>query len=403
MGTAFGDFSTLTDAFVAAAMDSSRWDTAMDVAAEATGSFGAVLLPIRGHTPVMPIGEATRPTMDIYFRDGWALRDERFRSLPIFLRRGVASEFDFTTEAEIARSPYYQELLRPRGLKWFAGVKVGETDDIWGLMLQRTPAQGPFSPDELACLAKLSRSLAGAAELAQAFGFARMEAALAAFETSGSAVAAIDRNGEVARLNAAAERLLGPDLAIVRRRIASFDHEATSALDRALHALLWARQPGAFHEPVVLPRRGARPILAYPSRLSAQAREAFATCSGFVAFVDLDARLASPEADLARVFGLTRAEARLANAFLREASLEAAAARVGVTVATARNQLQAVFYKTGTHGQAELVALLARLARGNAASENCVVYLHHDAPLGAGLVLSLRGSWRALWRAFSQF
>ena len=263
MGTAFGNFSKLTDAFLAAAMDSSRWDAAMDVAAEATGSFGALLLPVRGQTPRIPIGEAMRPTMDIYFRDGWGRRDERFRSLPTFLRRGVASEFDFTTEVEIARSPYYQELLRPQGLKWFAGVKVGETDDVWGLMLQRTPAQGPFSPDELARLANLSRSLAGAAELAQAFGFARMEAALAAFETSGSAVAAIDRNGEVARLNAAAERLLGRDLAIVRQRIASFDHEATAALDRALHKLLWAREPEAFRPAVVLPRRGARPILAY--------------------------------------------------------------------------------------------------------------------------------------------
>ena len=366
MGTAFGDFSKLTDAFMAAAMDSSRWDAAMDVAAEATGSFGALLLPVRGGTPLIPIGKSMRPTMDVYFRDGWGRRDERFRSLPTFLRRGVVSEFDFTTEAEIARSPYYQELLRPHGLQWFAGVKVGETDDTWGLMLQRTPAQGPFSPDELARLAKLSRSLAGAAELAQAFGFARMEAALAAFETSGSAVAAIDRNGAVVRLNAAAERLLGPDLAIVRRRIASFDREATSALDRALHALLWAQQPEAFRAAVVLPRRGARPILAYASRLSAQAREAFAACSGFVVFVDLDARLACSEADLARVFGLTRAEARLANALLREPSLEAAAARVGVSVATARNQLQAVFHKTETHGQAELVALLARLARADA-------------------------------------
>ena len=366
MRTAFGDFSKLTDAFMAAAMDSARWDAAMDVAAEATGSFGALLLPVRGQTPLIPIGEAMRPTMDIYFRDDWGRRDERFRSLPTFLRRGVASEFDFTTEVEIASSPYYQELLRPQGLKWFAGVKVGETDDVWGLMLQRTPAQGPFSPDELARLANLSRSLAGAAELAQAFGFARMEAALGAFDTSGSAVAAIDRNGEVARLNATAERLLGPDLAIVRRRIASFDREATATLDRALHALIWAQQPEACRAPVVLPRRGARPILAYPSRVAIQVQDAFAACAGFVVFVDLDDRLACSETDLARAFGLTRAEARLANGLLREPSLEAAAARVGVSVATARNQLQAVFHKTGTHGQAELVALLARLARANA-------------------------------------
>ena len=159
---------------------------------------------------------------------------------------------------------------------------------------------------------------------------------------------------------------MGPDLTIVRRRIASFDREATSALDRALHALLWAQQPEALRPAVVLPRRAGRPIFAYPSRLPQGGHEAFAACAGFVVSVDLDARLVCSETDLARAFGLTGAESRLANALLREAALDGAAARVGVTVATARNQLQAVFHKTDTHGQAELVALLARLARTNA-------------------------------------
>jgi PAS domain-containing protein len=366
MGRGFGDFNALTDAFMAAAMDSARWDAAMDVAAEATGSFGALLQPLSAPAHAVPMSQSLRAGMEAYARTGWFARDERYRSVPTLLRRGVACDFDYTTAEEMARSPFYQEFLIPSGGQWFAAVKVGDTGDKWGLALQRSPAQGPFSPAELARLAKLSRSLASAGELAQAFGFARMEAAFAAFETSGSAVAAVNRAGDVVRLNAAAERLLGPDLAVVRRRISSFSREATAALDRALHALLWARQPEAFREAVILPRREGRPILAYASRLSGPAHDAFAACSGFVVFADLDARLACSEADLAHAFGLTRAEARLANALLREAALEGAAARVGVSAATARNQLQAVFHKSGTHAQAELVALLARLARTNA-------------------------------------
>ena len=338
----------------------------MDVAAEATGSFGALLQPLGAPAHAVPTSQSLRAGMEAYARTGWFTRDERYRSVPALLRRGVACDFDYTTPEEMARSPFYQEFLIPSGGQWFAAVKVGDTGDKWGLALQRSPAQGPFSSAELAQLAKLSRALASAGELAQAFGFARMEAAFAAFETSGSAVAAVNRTGEVVRLNAAAERLLGPDLGIVRRRISSFSREATAALDRALHALLWARAPAAFHEAVVLPRRAGRPIFAYASRLSVQAHDAFATCSGFVVFVDLDARLDCTEGDLARGFGLTRAEARLATALMREAALDGAAARVGVTLATARNQLQSVFHKTGTHAQAELVALLARLAKGAA-------------------------------------
>jgi hypothetical protein len=47
MAGAFGDFESLTEAFMAAAVDPSRWDAAMDAAAKATGSVGALLLPVR--------------------------------------------------------------------------------------------------------------------------------------------------------------------------------------------------------------------------------------------------------------------------------------------------------------------------------------------------------------------
>ena len=60
MAAAFGDFGTLSDAFMAAAADQSRWDAAMDAAAKATGSFGAILIPIRGRTPAVPISASMR-------------------------------------------------------------------------------------------------------------------------------------------------------------------------------------------------------------------------------------------------------------------------------------------------------------------------------------------------------
>jgi hypothetical protein len=50
------------------------------------------------------------------------------------------------------------------------------------LSLQRSIRQGPFSPAEVKELAVLSRHLAGTAELARAFGSARVDAAMQAFE-----------------------------------------------------------------------------------------------------------------------------------------------------------------------------------------------------------------------------
>jgi DNA-binding CsgD family transcriptional regulator len=362
MPTEFGAFDKLTEAFSAAAVDPVRWEAAMDVASSATGSFGALLLSLPRPTPGLQKSASLGELVEDYIGNGWIQRDERTPAIPTILRRGVSSDFDFTTSDSMARSPYYQDLLGRHRLKWFACVKMGEGEDVWGLSLQRTSVQGPFSPDELRRLAGLSRRLAGAAALARAFGRARVETAIAAFDASRIAVAAIDRSGEVLRLNVMAERLLGPDLRVVKKRFVSFNRDATAALDRALHALIWAKGE-AFHPPVVLPRRAGRPMIAYPSRLPAEALIGLTACVGFVVLVDPDCRLSPDGEALVSAFRLTPAEARLAIRFLAKGSLEAAAKDLGVSIETARNQLKSVYQKTGVRRHGEIIALLSRLAR----------------------------------------
>jgi DNA-binding CsgD family transcriptional regulator len=64
-----------------------------------------------------------------------------------------------------------------------------------------------------------------------------------------------------------------------------------------------------------------------------------------------------------RAFCLTSAEVRLTAALAEGTSLKEYAASAGITEGTARVQLKSVFAKTGTHRQAELVALFWRLAQ----------------------------------------
>jgi DNA-binding CsgD family transcriptional regulator len=58
---------------------------------------------------------------------------------------------------------------------------------------------------------------------------------------------------------------------------------------------------------------------------------------------------------------LTKREARLASIIAEGLNPEGAAEELAISKATARNQLRAIFAKTGTHRQGELVALLSRL------------------------------------------
>lgn len=364
MGTAF-DLEKMRAAFTDAAIDSSLWDQTMDVVAEATSGSGALLLPIKGRLPRIPCSSSMRASLDIYIRDGWIHRDERYRGVQTMVQRGVTTDLDFASPAEIAGHPYYQEFLAPFGLRWFAGIKVAAGDDLWCLSIQRSIRQGPFKPGEVEQLARLSKQLGSGAALAQALGFARAEAALDAFNVSGSPVALLNRCGEVLQLNHAAEQLLGRDLQITSRRLVSMDRKATTALDAALHALLWARSSSSLTmPPVLLPRTERHPLVAYPTRLSRVSAGALSPCQAIIVIVDPDARSRPPEAVLRSCFGLTSAEAKVAKAVAGGGMLEAVSAELGISYATARNQLKAVFAKTGTHRQAELVTLFARLLNG---------------------------------------
>jgi DNA-binding CsgD family transcriptional regulator len=259
------------------------------------------------------------------------------------------------------RHPYYQEFLRPHGLQYFAGVKMAAGDDLWCVSIQRSIQQGSFSPNEMRKLAALSQKFAGAAALARAIGIATANTAVEAIELSTSAVVLLNRMGEILRLNRAAESLLGSQLRVLKRRLVSQNKNATIALDRSLHALLWAKTHAALMSPIALPRRGMRPILAYAVKLSTVSASIFADCQAILVLIDLEQRPRPPQEALRTSFALTPAEARIAVRVGAGEDLVSIADELGISKETARRQLASVFQKTGVNRQAELVSLLASL------------------------------------------
>jgi hypothetical protein len=296
--------------------------------------------------PTIPVGQSVGEPL-------FCRRVERYRGLPILMGRGVLSDLDFVTPDEFARSPYYQELFAPLGLQWFVGIKVAAGDDVWCVAIQRSIKQGPLPAAEMSKLGALSRQLSSAGALARAIGLSHADTALKAFELSRSAVALIDRSGEVLRLNDIAEKMLRSlDLRVVRRKIVSWDRNATAALDAALHALIWRKDAPSLQPPVILPRHQGRPILAYASRLSQNATDFFAPCQAVVVLVDLEARLGLVESDLVKTFDLTPAEARLAGRLLGGEAIDAASKKLGITYGTGRNHLKMIFQKRAPIGRA---------------------------------------------------
>jgi DNA-binding CsgD family transcriptional regulator len=70
---------------------------------------------------------------------------------------------------------------------------------------------------------------------------------------------------------------------------------------------------------------------------------------------------AIPDRWLSQMFGLTRAEALVANWLVSGRSIDEYAQHRGISLETARSQLKTVLSKTGMSRQAQLVAALARL------------------------------------------
>ena len=86
--------------------------------------------------------------------------------------------------------------------------------------------------------------------------------------------------------------------------------------------------------------------------------------AGFVLTVRMLQPMGAPPLDepLRRLFDLTAAEAALGAALHRHGDLQQAAAALGITEGTARTRLQAVFEKTDSHRQADLLRMLDALA-----------------------------------------
>lgn len=344
-------------AFAEASLDPSLWVAALDIAAIEANGFGAVLLPATsGALPNAPYTAGMAASFEVYFRDGWYLRNDGIYGSSLL--RGNDG-YDLLERAPpTVSSAYYREVLEPYGLRWHVNVRVGVGEDIWVLTIQRAIGQAPFSAEEKRRLVLLSRTLSPSLATSRMLGMAHGNGILDALDGNQKAAILIDREGRVIRSNAAADRLIVDDIQISSRRITSSSVTATAALDRSLHEVLWRREGAAIGTPVSLPRPSKRPILAYPMRFESQVSNPLSDCQAVVVLVDLGKRSRPPVQALKSVFNLTDAEARLAARLGSGEALDEICDNLAIAKETGRNQLKSIFNKTGTHRQAELVCLV---------------------------------------------
>lgn len=176
-----------------------------------------------------------------------------------------------------------------------------------------------------------------------------------AFDALDDGLALHDRPGRQIFANVALQRLAAAEDGLQRAAGGAVLPSDPGAL-RLLQRALAAAASGTPVELAVPRRSGAPPYLLRCAPVPGR--------SGWTVLrvADSGARRAPSEIVLRSAFGMTAAEAMLAVALCRGASLSEFAAERGISIHTARTQLRALLSKTRTERQADLVGLLSGLA-----------------------------------------
>jgi DNA-binding CsgD family transcriptional regulator len=353
----------LSEVISEAAFDPSKWIDVCDGFSQLLGGYGALILPEDEES--RPLGMPHSPCLEEglkrYIEEEWYKGDLRNASLPLYHARGYVSDEDYIAYDAMDKSDYYQDFLRPLGLRWFAGI--GFTTDLrrWTLSIQRKFGGNPFEKSEIRKAFAYRDHLSNSAVISRQLGFAKMCGAAGALEQQGLCAIALDAGERVVYVSPSAERHLHDGLEISGSRLRASRPAEAVALSRFAKAIC-RKDTSLSHLHVSIARSDGRwPLVLYGCALPEAQCDIFRPAVALLVISDPDRTSNVPLALLMDYFGLTRAEADLAAALFKGASVEQHAIRTGVSRATARNHLQVLLHKTGTHRQGELIALLGRI------------------------------------------
>lgn len=267
------------------------------------------------------------------------------------------------------RTEHYNDYLRPHQLGHYGAGMVLERDSRgWtALTLADRRDDAPRRDHQIALLGLLAPHLRRALKLRRALIAERSEARAPQILFDGWTHAAfvLDRAGQVLTMNRRAEALVAGDIGFTLSRSGrprSFDIGSSRALDAAIATcrLLSGADGADGLNGLLLPRGdGGSPLHAMLWPIVSPAEFGLAAAPGQILLVVSDPDSTPPDAVgwIARRFGLSPAEARLAGAVIDGIPLADAAEQSGIRLSTARTRLKTIQAKTGCHRQLDLVRL----------------------------------------------
>jgi DNA-binding CsgD family transcriptional regulator len=280
-----------------------------------------------------------------------------------FQSNGVIDGTSLFAPGELERTAFYQEQLLPMDVDKSMGFCLDLTPSgkIFAMSVSRDAHRPAFEPETMQLARRLFPHLRNVYQLQQRLQ--ELESTASVMDRVTYGVWLLDGDGSVVKANIAAEGLLASANAGIHQRdqslVATWRPDQT-ALKHAIEC--GSTRASARRSDFLLHDHCGQAWAActvHPLRentLDGWLPAAQATCLLLVH--PLCSHSPGPKDMLRHVFGLTPAEAELADVLLQHGSLDGCASTLGKSHETLRTQLKALFAKTETHHQAELIRRL---------------------------------------------
>ncbi|MFZ1412974.1 MAG: LuxR C-terminal-related transcriptional regulator [Defluviicoccus sp.] len=358
-------------AYYRAALAGADWSEPLTLLCDATGAGACLVVTHNFRTGVSRIEHASGleashiasfnapgAPSTVWFRD-----QRHFQIAP-----SVVSGRDLLTVADLVDSPFYRFWLKPLGLLDHTFVVLQRRRDAMRILqLGREERNGPFAEADLALLRRLATDLHHATLTGQDLKLqtATSEALISAMKSVPLGVIIVNAEGAALAANDVAQSVIdaGDGIQVTASGL-SVDNNSRRIKLRDLVAQVTAPGRTAAERTQLIPvsrHSGGRPLALLLTATSPSETDTELTPEAPAAILyvgDPDRVMVFDNARIAKLYGLSRAESRVAALLASGYRLEQAADMLGVAYETVRKHLKQIFSKTGTYRQAELVRIL---------------------------------------------
>ena len=363
-------FSKVVEAIYDCALDPNRWHDAVRMIADLCESQRCVL----------GMHDCANDRSELMFQLGyedeeyWRLHEEKYKGLnplfaPILLlpTGAVSTQAMLIDDHEFLESRFYQEWVKPQGLRDAINVKVLQTEQRMGLLVANRLATYPrYGDAEVRLLTLLSPHVCRAIAISDALNLKtiRSEALEATLDALAAGVYLTDRLGRIIYMNPAAERQVRTSnaLRVEHDRLAPVDRTARAAMSKALaEAMTDEAGTPTGGITLALPAGENTGLVATILPLTRGERQNICGAFAATAAIFVQDPIVVPQFPgeaFAKLYGLTGGELRVLLAMAPGLGVKEAAEVLGISETTTKTHVQRIFAKTGTSKQTELLHLL---------------------------------------------